>query len=115
MEEAPPECPSSLSVLVFLFLGPGVTHELASTLDILPTVAALAGVPLPNVTLDGYDLSPVLFGNGKVSIWALVPPDGAPLQPFFGPWAVGLLPGRLFPESPSHLARFWELESKYII
>nr|XP_020659409.1 arylsulfatase A [Pogona vitticeps] len=44
---------------------PGVTHELASTLDVLPTVAALAGVPLPNVTLDGYDLSPVLFGNGK--------------------------------------------------
>ncbi|KAH0617243.1 hypothetical protein JD844_029117 [Phrynosoma platyrhinos] len=44
---------------------PGVTHELASTLDILPTVAAMAGVPLPNVTLDGYDLSPVLFGTGK--------------------------------------------------
>uniref|UniRef100_K7FQ78 Arylsulfatase A n=1 Tax=Pelodiscus sinensis TaxID=13735 RepID=K7FQ78_PELSI len=34
---------------------PGVTHELASTLDILPTL----------VTLDGYDLSPVLFGRGK--------------------------------------------------
>uniref|UniRef100_A0ABM5GLE8 Arylsulfatase A isoform X2 n=1 Tax=Pogona vitticeps TaxID=103695 RepID=A0ABM5GLE8_9SAUR len=46
-------------------IAPGVTHELASTLDVLPTVAALAGVPLPNVTLDGYDLSPVLFGNGK--------------------------------------------------
>ncbi|XP_063165564.1 arylsulfatase A [Candoia aspera] len=46
-------------------IAPGVTHELASTLDILPTVAALVGVPLPNVTLDGYDLSPVLFGTGK--------------------------------------------------
>nr|XP_028602570.1 arylsulfatase A [Podarcis muralis]XP_028602572.1 arylsulfatase A [Podarcis muralis]XP_028602573.1 arylsulfatase A [Podarcis muralis]XP_028602574.1 arylsulfatase A [Podarcis muralis]XP_028602575.1 arylsulfatase A [Podarcis muralis]XP_028602576.1 arylsulfatase A [Podarcis muralis]XP_028602577.1 arylsulfatase A [Podarcis muralis] len=46
-------------------IAPGVTHELASTLDILPTVAALAGVPLPNVTLDGYDLSPILFGSGK--------------------------------------------------
>ncbi|XP_042326594.1 arylsulfatase A [Sceloporus undulatus] len=44
---------------------PGVTHEMASTLDILPTLAAMAGVPLPNVTLDGYDLSPVLFGSGK--------------------------------------------------
>ncbi|KAM3832717.1 arylsulfatase A [Vipera latastei] len=46
-------------------IAPGVTHELASTLDILPTVAALAGVPLPNVTLDGYDLSPFLLGKGK--------------------------------------------------
>ncbi|XP_034984367.1 arylsulfatase A [Zootoca vivipara] len=46
-------------------IAPGVTHELASTLDILPTVAALAGVRLPNVTLDGYDLSPVLLGSGK--------------------------------------------------
>ncbi|KAL7979786.1 hypothetical protein Chor_008124 [Crotalus horridus] len=46
-------------------IAPGVTHELASTLDILPTLAALAGVPLPNVTLDGYDLSPLLLGKGK--------------------------------------------------
>nr|XP_008121063.1 PREDICTED: arylsulfatase A [Anolis carolinensis] len=46
-------------------IAPGVTHELASTLDILPTVASIAGVALPNVTLDGYNLSPVLFGNGK--------------------------------------------------
>lgn len=45
----------------------GVTHELASTLDILPTLTALAGADLPSVTLDGYDLSPVLFGSGKVS------------------------------------------------
>ncbi|XP_074832971.1 arylsulfatase A isoform X2 [Carettochelys insculpta] len=46
-------------------ISPGVTHELASTLDILPTLAAVAGVPLPNVTLDGYDLSAVLFEGGK--------------------------------------------------
>ncbi|KAM6436364.1 arylsulfatase A [Liasis olivaceus] len=46
-------------------IAPGVTHELASTLDILPTVAALTGAPIPNITLDGYDLSPVLFGKGK--------------------------------------------------
>ncbi|XP_060632309.2 arylsulfatase A [Anolis sagrei] len=46
-------------------IAPGVTHELASILDILPTVASIAGVALPNVTLDGYDLSPVLFGSGK--------------------------------------------------
>ncbi|XP_059581562.1 arylsulfatase A isoform X2 [Alligator mississippiensis] len=45
-------------------IAPGVTHELASTLDILPTMAALAGAPLPDVELDGYDLTPVLFGQG---------------------------------------------------
>ncbi|XP_025967228.2 arylsulfatase A isoform X1 [Dromaius novaehollandiae] len=46
-------------------IAPGVTHELASTLDILPTLAALAGATLPRTALDGYDLSPVLFGSGK--------------------------------------------------
>ncbi|XP_030077032.1 arylsulfatase A [Microcaecilia unicolor] len=46
-------------------ISPGVTHELASTLDILPTLAAVAGVPCPNVTLDGYDLSELLFHGGE--------------------------------------------------
>ncbi|XP_066448320.1 arylsulfatase A [Eleutherodactylus coqui] len=44
---------------------PGVTNMLASTLDILPTVAALAGATLPNVTLDGYDLSKLLLNGEK--------------------------------------------------
>lgn len=44
---------------------PGVTSELASTLDILPTVASLAGAPLPKVTLDGYDLSKLLLNDEK--------------------------------------------------
>lgn len=47
---------------------PGVTHELASSLDLMPTLAALSGTSLPNVTLDGFDLSPVLLGTGEVGL-----------------------------------------------
>ncbi|XP_069485570.1 arylsulfatase A-like [Ambystoma mexicanum] len=45
---------------------PGVTHEMASTLDMLPTFAKLAGACLPNVTLDGFDITNLLLkGNGS--------------------------------------------------
>lgn len=44
---------------------PRIVHEMGSTLDLLPTAAALAGVPLPDDrTYDGGDLSPALFGTG---------------------------------------------------
>ncbi|XP_010188252.1 PREDICTED: arylsulfatase A-like [Mesitornis unicolor] len=70
-------------------IAPGVTHELASTLDILPPLAALAGAALPRVTLDGYNLSPVLFGAGKSprQVMFFYPPSPDPLQ---GPFAVRL-------------------------
>lgn len=42
----------------------GVTNELGSTLDLMPTIAALSGSKLPtDRVMDGYDLSPVLFHN----------------------------------------------------
>jgi arylsulfatase A len=45
---------------------PGVVREMGSLLDVLPTVAALAKAPLPaDRVLDGYDLSPVLRGQGR--------------------------------------------------
>ncbi|KAM4554251.1 arylsulfatase A [Fundulus diaphanus] len=44
---------------------PGVTHEMASTLDILPTIARLAGAELPPVILDGFDMTDLLFHKGK--------------------------------------------------
>ena len=41
-----------------------VCHELASTLDILPTLANLAGCALPqDRVLDGEDITPLLQGN----------------------------------------------------
>uniref|UniRef100_A0A3Q2VDV3 Arylsulfatase A n=1 Tax=Haplochromis burtoni TaxID=8153 RepID=A0A3Q2VDV3_HAPBU len=45
---------------------PGVTHEMASTLDILPTLARLAGAELPQVMLDGVDMTDILVKQGKV-------------------------------------------------
>ena len=44
---------------------PGVVGEVGATLDLLPTIAALAGVDVPrDRVLDGYDLSRVLRGKG---------------------------------------------------
>lgn len=40
---------------------PAVQPELGSTLDLLPTIANLAGVALPETTLDGFDLSATLI------------------------------------------------------
>jgi hypothetical protein len=41
-----------------------VSHVLASALDYVPTVLALAGVPLPkDRTFDGLDLAPIIFAE----------------------------------------------------
>ncbi len=43
----------------------GVVEDLGSTLDLLPTIAKLSGGKAPtDRVLDGYDLSPALFGTG---------------------------------------------------
>ncbi|XP_070577433.1 arylsulfatase A-like [Ptychodera flava] len=41
------------------------TAELASTMDLLPTLAKLTGAALPSVALDGTDISSVLFNGSK--------------------------------------------------
>jgi len=47
-------------------LRPGVVHEMGSTLDLLPTIAKISGGDVPDDrVMDGYDLTPVLFGTGK--------------------------------------------------
>ena len=42
---------------------PGRSLELFSTLDVLPTIAAITGADLPKVTIDGHDLSPTFIGG----------------------------------------------------
>lgn len=39
-------------------------HELAATIDLLPTFAKLAGAPLPKNKIDGLDIGPLLVGDG---------------------------------------------------
>ncbi|XP_071476461.1 arylsulfatase A-like [Diadema antillarum] len=47
-------------------ISPGRTMQLTAQIDLLPTVAKLAGAKLPsNVTLDGVDMSPVLFNSSE--------------------------------------------------
>ena len=44
---------------------PGVVTDLGSTMDLLPTCAALCGAKLPgDLVLDGVDISPALLGTG---------------------------------------------------
>ena len=48
---------------------PGRTMELATTLDIFPTIAKLVGAKMPDVPIDGIDMAPILFtDNPKVCV-----------------------------------------------
>lgn len=49
-----------------LWISGGLTHEIASILDVLPTVASLAGAQLPKVILDGVDMTELLIKQGQV-------------------------------------------------
>lgn len=54
-------------VLFCFVISSGLTHDIASTLDILPTIATLAGAKLPKVMLDGFDMTELLVNQGKVA------------------------------------------------
>jgi arylsulfatase A len=51
---------------------PGLTHELANAMDLFTTALTLAGAKAPEVTVDGVDLSPLLFESKPL-----------PQRPFF--------------------------------
>jgi hypothetical protein len=60
---------------------------MATTMDLLPTCARLSGAPLPDRRLDGVDISPLLFGTGKVSREPFFYYRGASLYAArLGPW-----------------------------
>jgi arylsulfatase len=40
-----------------------VCNRLASSIDLLPTIAAICSAPLPSLKIDGVDLTPLLLGN----------------------------------------------------
>ena len=40
-----------------------VCNRLASSIDLLPTIARLCGAPLPSLKIDGVDLTPLMLGN----------------------------------------------------
>jgi arylsulfatase A-like enzyme len=47
-----------------------VQDELCTTMDLLPTLARLAGAELPAAALDGHDIRPLIFGEpGARSPW----------------------------------------------
>ncbi|MCC7375556.1 MAG: sulfatase [Verrucomicrobiales bacterium] len=66
---------------------PAVQHEMATTMDLFPTCARLAGATLPDRPLDGIDITPVLFGTGTVERKAFMYYRGATLYAArLGPW-----------------------------
>ena len=53
-------------------IAPSSSNATAISMDLLPTLLATANVPLPNeIKIDGTDLSPVLFGTGRLPLRTL--------------------------------------------
>ena len=40
-----------------------ICNQLASSIDLLPTIARLCGAPLPSLKIDGVDISPLMLGD----------------------------------------------------
>ncbi|KAL7644496.1 UNVERIFIED_CONTAM: hypothetical protein RMT77_005328 [Armadillidium vulgare] len=69
-------------------IAPGLTNDLTSSVDILPTIASIAGIDTSNLVLDGFDISQSLFDKnikGPRKFYAIYPES--PTQEL-GPFAV---------------------------
>ncbi len=49
-----------------------VCTKMAATIDLLPTIAAIAGTPLPKRKIDGVDIRPLLTADTHNSVFILV-------------------------------------------
>lgn len=54
------QCPGQI-------VGGSICNKLASTIDLLPTIAALTNSPLPDKKIDGVDISALIFGDEKAN------------------------------------------------
>lgn len=69
-----------------------IQREWACTMDLLPTIAGLSGQSLPQVTLDGTDIAPLLLGTGSVERDAYMYYRGTTLYACRrGPWKAHFL------------------------
>lgn len=94
---------------------PSVQRQMATTMDIFPTVAKLTGAKLPERTLDGVDIAPLLFGSGTVEREAFFYYRGATLYAArLGPWKAhfitrsGYGPDKPAPQDPPLLFHLGE-------
>ncbi|XP_050691048.1 arylsulfatase A-like [Eriocheir sinensis] len=71
-----------------LYITPGRSHGLVSALDLLPTVASLVGLNISALTLDGTDISPLLWDPFAPSPRYHMPIYPANPTPSIGPFAV---------------------------
>jgi arylsulfatase A-like enzyme len=81
-----------------------VQREMATTMDLFTTCATLAGARLPDRPLDGVDLSPLLFGTGKVEREAFFYYRGTALfAARLGPWKAHFITQSAYgPDKPEH-------------
>ncbi len=81
-----------------------ISLDLASTLDILPTAAALAGAPLPKTELDGYNILPVLKGEKKSDREVFYYFRGDELYAVrYGPWKGHFITQTAYPDGPQEM------------
>ncbi|MFM7038526.1 MAG: sulfatase [Planctomycetaceae bacterium] len=82
-----------------------VQHEMGLTMDLLPTIAAITGTAIPETQLDGTDITPLMFGTGKVDRGAFMYYRGSTLYACrLGPWKAHFLtrPGYGAPKPDAH-------------
>ena len=75
-------------------------YEMATTLDILPTFAALAGAPLPGCELDGYNILSVLKGEQKTERESFFYYRGNEVYAVrYGPWKAHFITQTAYPDN----------------